>query len=46
MNIKIPESAHVDMATGNGRISMRGMPSSLTVKSLAGDVKVEFLGLS
>jgi len=43
MNIKIPESAHVDMATGNGRISMRGMPSSLTVKSLAGDVKVEFL---
>ena len=43
LTIKIPESAHVEIATGTGRISMRGMPSSATVKSVAGDVKVEFL---
>jgi VWFA-related protein len=43
LTIKIPESAHVEIATGNGRISMRGMPSSATVKSVAGDVNVEFL---
>jgi len=43
LTIKIPESAHVEIATGNGRISMRGMSSSATVKSVAGDVKVEFL---
>ena len=43
LTIKIPASARVDIATGNGRISMRGMPYSATVKSVAGDVKVEFL---
>lgn len=43
LTIKIPESAHVEIATGNGRVSMRGMPSSATVKSVAGDVDVEFL---
>jgi VWFA-related protein len=43
ITIKIPESAHVEIATGNGRISMRGMPSSATVTSVAGDIKVEFL---
>jgi VWFA-related protein len=43
ITIKIPESAHVEIATGNGRISMRGMPSSATVTSVAGDIKVELL---
>ena len=42
LTIKIPESAHVDIATGNGRISLRGMPSSAAVKSVAGDVNMEF----
>jgi VWFA-related protein len=44
LRIKIPESAHLELATGNGQISLLGMPSSATVKSTAGDVKVEFLG--
>jgi VWFA-related protein len=44
LNIKIPESAHVEIATGNGRISMRGVPSSLKAQSVGGDVNVEFLG--
>jgi VWFA-related protein len=43
LTIKIPESAHVQIVGGNGRIAMRGMPSSATVRSVAGDVKVEFL---
>ena len=42
LTIKIPESAHLDIATGNGRISLRGMPSSAAVKSVAGDVNMEF----
>ena len=43
LTIKIPESAHVEIVTGAARISMRGVPSSATVKSVSGDVKVEFL---
>jgi VWFA-related protein len=43
LTIKIPGSAHVQIVGGNGRIAMRGMPSSATVKSVAGEVNVEFL---
>ena len=43
LTIKIPESARVEIVTGNGRITLRGMPASATVKSVAGDVNVEFL---
>jgi Ca-activated chloride channel homolog len=42
LTVKIPESAQVQIATGTGRVSMRGMPASATVKSVAGDVNVEF----
>ena len=44
LSIKIPESAHVEIMTGSARISMRGVPSSATVKSVSGDIKVEFFG--
>src|SRR5438046_4070312 len=43
LTIQIPESSHVDIATGNGQVSMQGMPSSATIKSVAGDIKVGFL---
>jgi VWFA-related protein len=43
LSIKIPESAQVEIVTRAARISMRGVPSSATVKSISGDVKVEFL---
>jgi VWFA-related protein len=46
LTIKIPESAQIEIATGHGRISMRGMPSSAAVKSVAGDVSVEFFQLA
>ena len=41
--IKIPETAQVEIVTGNGRISMRGIPASAAVRSVAGQVSVEFL---
>ncbi len=46
LSIKFPENARVEIVTGGGRTSMRGNPSSASVKSVAGDVKIEFLGAS
>jgi VWFA-related protein len=43
VNIKIPESAHVEIATGNGRILLRGVPLSVKAQSVGGDVNAEFL---
>ena len=42
LSIKIPESARLEVVTSGGRVSLRGMPSSASVKSVAGDVQVEF----
>lgn len=46
LSIKFPESAHVEIITGSGRTLMRGNPSSATIKSVAGDVKVELFDAS
>lgn len=46
LSIKFPESAHVEIITGTGQTLMRGNPSSATIKSLAGDVKVELFDAS
>lgn len=43
LNVKIPETAHVEVVTGSGGISLRDVPSSAIIKSVAGDIKVEFL---
>ena len=43
LNIRIPESARVEIATRSARISLRGVPASATVKSVSGDIRVEFL---
>lgn len=42
LSIKFPDSARVEIETGSGQVSLQGIPSSATVKSFAGDVKVEF----
>lgn len=42
LNVKFPASARVEIETGSGQVSLRGLPSSATVKSVAGDLKVEF----
>jgi len=41
LSVKFPESARVEIETGNGAVFLRGLPSSLTMKSLAGDLNVE-----
>ena len=41
LTVKFPESARVAIETGNGKVSLKGVPSSITVKSLAGDLDVE-----
>jgi VWFA-related protein len=43
--VMIPETAHVEIVTRNGLTSLRGMPAAATVNSVAGDVKVAFLGV-
>ena len=40
--IKIPETARVEIVARNGRISLKGMPASAAIKSVAGDVEVQF----
>ncbi len=41
LNVKFPESARVDIETGSGGVLLRGVPSSMTVRSSAGDLNVE-----
>ncbi len=42
LSIKFPATARVEIETSTGQVALRGLPSSATVKSFAGDVKVEF----
>jgi VWFA-related protein len=41
--IKLPDTARVEIVTGSGRISLRGLPASATIRSVTGDTTVEFL---
>lgn len=41
LNIMIPATAHVEVVTGRGGVSLRSVPASATIKSGAGDVWVE-----
>lgn len=43
LTVKLPESARLEIVTGRGEVSLRGIPSSATIKSVAGNVKVGFL---
>ncbi|MDQ2921650.1 MAG: VWA domain-containing protein [Acidobacteriota bacterium] len=44
VTIKLPELAHIEILTGNGPASLRGIPSWTSLKSTSGEVAVEFLG--
>src|SRR6266446_1681387 len=44
VTIKVPESARIEIITGKGLASMRGTPSSTSLRSISGEVEVEFLG--
>jgi VWFA-related protein len=41
--IKLPETARVEIVTGSGRVSLRGLPASAVIRSVTGDATVEFL---
>lgn len=42
LTIKVPATSRLEVATGGGRVTLRGVPSAATVKSVAGDISVEF----
>ena len=41
LSVKFPESARVEIETGSGQVFLRGLPSSVAVKSFAGDLNIE-----
>jgi VWFA-related protein len=43
--IKIPENARAEIITGRSAVSMRGTTLSTAIRSVAGNVRVEFIGL-
>lgn len=42
LTVKIPESAHAEIITGKHSISLRGTPSSASLRSIGGDITVGF----
>lgn len=44
VTIKLPENARVEIVTGKGLASLRGSPSSASLRSISGEVRVEFWG--
>jgi VWFA-related protein len=43
LTIKIPATAKVEIVTGGGSVSLRGVPASATIRSGSGDARVEFV---
>ncbi len=44
VTIKVPEGARLEIVTTKGPASLRGTPSSASLRSMSGEVEVEFLG--
>jgi VWFA-related protein len=44
LTIKVPERARIEVVTGKGPVSLRGTPTSASLRSISGEVGVEFLG--
>jgi len=43
LTIKIPATAKVEIVTGGGSVSLRGVPASATIRTGSGDARVEFV---
>jgi VWFA-related protein len=43
LKVNIPEGAHAEIVTGKQSLSLRGTPSSASLRSSGGDIRVEFL---
>jgi VWFA-related protein len=44
LTVSFPESAQVSIETKSGQVSLRGMPASITIKSVNGDIAVDAPG--
>lgn len=44
VNVKLPEHAHLEVLTGKGPVSLRGTPLWASLRSVSGEVGVEFSG--
>jgi Ca-activated chloride channel homolog len=42
VTVKLPENARIEIITGKGQTSLRGIPLSATLRSVSGEVQVEF----
>ena len=42
--VKLPERAHLEVVTSKGPVSLRGTPSWASLKSVSGEIGVEFFG--
>jgi VWFA-related protein len=42
--IMIPQNSHAEIITGRSGVSMRGIPSSTSIRSVSGNVTIEFQG--
>ncbi|HVQ38501.1 MAG TPA: VWA domain-containing protein [Pyrinomonadaceae bacterium] len=42
--VKLPENAHLEVITGKGQLSLRGTPAWASLRSVSGEVGVEFQG--
>ena len=41
LSVKIPRTAHADIISGAGPITVRGLPVSMSLRSASGDIRVE-----
>ena len=41
LTVKLPRTVHAEVITGKGSISLVGLPSSASIRSVSGDLKVE-----
>lgn len=42
LTIKIPDSSRVEIVTGGGSVSLRGVPAAASIRSVGGSARVEF----
>jgi VWFA-related protein len=41
LTVKLPEGSHVEIKTGAGAISVKGLPAAATLSSVSGDIRTE-----
>lgn len=44
LTVKVPSDAHLEVVTAKGSANLRGVPTSASIRSVSGEVSVEFVG--